>query len=133
MRMMATATASTAGMVKLRLMLSHEVLRQASSGPTAVSSSKKSVIGVITRLKNGGPTVILVPCTHSLRTGKSVPQSTAKQAARRTRLLKRKLDSRETRASSLFSLFRCWRLRTKKNMQVAKHSARKVENQGPME
>ena len=63
-------------------------------------------MGIITLLKKGGPTLILLPSTHSERTGKSVPQSTAKQAARRMRLLKRKLDSRETRESSWLSLRR---------------------------
>src|SRR5947209_356829 len=41
-----------------------------------------------------------------MTTGKSVPQRTAKQLARRMRLLKRKLDSRETTLSNFTSLFR---------------------------
>ena len=57
-------------------------------------------MGMFTLLKNGGPTLILLPETHSERTGKSVPHSTAKQAASRIRLLNRKLDSRETSESS---------------------------------
>jgi hypothetical protein len=42
--------------------------------------------------------------TYSERTGKSVPQRTVKQAASRTRLLKRKLDSRLTRDSRWWSV-----------------------------
>ena len=110
----AAATAATVGHRKFRFKLSSDVLRHASSGPTAVSSNSSIVMGSITRLKNGGPTVIFVPVTHSESTGKSVPHSTAKQAARSTRLLNRKLDSRDTNDSSLFSLFSSPRLRTKK-------------------
>src|SRR5690349_8898399 len=101
------ATAPTAGHRKLRLMLAIEVLRQASSGPSAVSNKSNKAIGTLTRLKNGAPTVILCPCTHSERTGNSVPHSTVKQATSRTRLLKRKLDSRETSDSNRCSLRRC--------------------------
>src|SRR5207248_7429242 len=108
------ATVSSAGIRKLRLTLSTEVLRQASSGPSAVSNSSNMAIGISTRLKNGAPTVTLVPCTHSESSGKNVPQSTVKQAASSKRLLNRKLDSRETSDSSLCSLFSS-RLRTKKN------------------
>src|SRR5438128_12243299 len=90
----AVSSAMAAGIAKLRFTLSNEVLRHASSGPTAVKKSKNSPIGTFTLLKNGGPTVTLLPCTHSESTGKSVPQRTAKQDASKTRLLKRKLDSR---------------------------------------
>jgi len=83
-----------------------EVERHASSGPTPVRKSRKMPIGTATRLKKGGPIVTFDPCTYSLRTGKSVPQRMTKQATRRTRLLKRKLDSRETMDSSRFSLLR---------------------------
>ena len=41
-----------------------------------------------------------------MMTGNSVPQRTAKQLAKRMRLLKRKLDSREMTLSSLTSLFK---------------------------
>src|SRR5271163_1900847 len=88
------------GHAKLRFSASKEVLRQASSGPTPVSSNRKSAIGTFTLLKKGAPTLILLPCTHSDRTGKSVPHSTAKHAASRIKLLNRKLDSRETSESS---------------------------------
>src|SRR5580704_14882115 len=88
------------GHAKFLLSPSREVLRQASSGPTPVRNRRNSAIGTFTLLKNGGPTLIFVPCTHSEKTGNRVPQRTAKQAARRMRLLKRKLDSRETSESS---------------------------------
>src|SRR5512138_3382921 len=113
----ATTTAPTNGHMKLRRRLSTEVLRHASSGPTAVSSNKSRATGTFTLLKNGGPTVTFVPCTHSERMGNSVPQSTVKQASSKSRLLNRKLDSRDTRDSSLCSLFRCDLFLKKKNAQ----------------
>ena len=65
--------------------------------------------------------------------GKSVPQSTVKQATSRRRLLNKKLDSRETRDSSLCSLLRCDLFFTKKNTQVASVSAINTTNQSPIE
>src|ERR1700722_13523721 len=80
------------GHAKFRRKASKEVLRQASSGPTPVSSSKKRAMGILTVLKNCGPMLILLPRTHS--------DSTGKQAANRIKLLNMKLDSRETSESS---------------------------------
>src|SRR4051812_28906385 len=101
-----TAAAITIGTVKLRFRLPRDVLRHASSGPTPVRMSSSSPTGIITRLKNGGPTVTFVPCTHSERMGKSVPHSTVKHATKKMTLLKRKLDSREASASRRCSDFR---------------------------
>ncbi len=84
-------------------MLLKEALRQASSGPIPVRKRRKSPIGSATRLKKGAPTVTLLPCTYSEMMGNSVPHRMVKQAASSTRLLKRKLDSRETSDSSLCS------------------------------
>src|SRR5579862_6425453 len=125
--------APSAGHKKLRFKLSSDVLRHASNGPSAVSSSNSNATGIFTRLKNGGPTVTFVPCTHSESTGKSVPQSTVKHATSRSRLLNRKLDSRETSDSSLCSLRRADLFFTKKKTQVAKIRARKATNQSPIE
>src|SRR5580658_5747342 len=79
------------GHAKFRFSPSREVFLQASKGPTPVRKSRNNAIGTITLLKNGGPTLIFVPSTHSEKTGKSVPQRTAKHAARRIRLLNKKL------------------------------------------
>src|SRR5260370_14738376 len=87
-------------------MLSVEVFRQASSGPTPVKNSSNSPIGMFTLLKNGAPTLMRFPVNHSENTGKSVPERTATQETSRIRLLNKKLDSRETIESSWFSLFR---------------------------
>src|SRR6516225_3713031 len=92
----AVSTASAVGITKFRRTRSSEVLRHASSGPTTVSTSRNNLIGTLTRLKNRGPTVTFDPVTHSDNTGNSVPHSTAKQATSSTRLLNRKLDSRDT-------------------------------------
>src|SRR5271154_4935582 len=100
---MPATTPPPSGHAKFLRNASKDVLRQASRGPTPVRRSKNSAIGTVTLLKNGGPTLILLPCTHSDSTGNSVPHKIAKQAASSTRLLKRKLDSRETSESSWLS------------------------------
>src|SRR5215471_880138 len=100
------AKPSVLGHKKLRFRLSVEVLRHASNGPTPVRNSNSSPSGMFTLLKNGAPTLMREPVNHSEKTGKSVPERTATQATRRTRLLNRKLDSRETSESSWFSLLR---------------------------
>jgi cytochrome c-type biogenesis protein CcmF len=46
-----------------------------------------SIFGTFTVLKNGGPTVTLVPFTHSEMIGNTVPQSTANAMPHSTRLL----------------------------------------------
>ena len=80
-----------------------EALRQAISGPMPVSASRKSPSGTLTRLKKGGPTVILVPRTASDRIGNSVPQSTEKAMPTSARLLNRNAASRLSIDSSLAS------------------------------
>src|SRR5258708_373292 len=88
------------GQPKLRFRLSPEVLRQASSGPTPVRKRIASPTGIMILLKNGAPTLMRLLVNHSEKTGKSVPERTAMQATRKSRLLKRKLDSREIIESS---------------------------------
>jgi hypothetical protein len=74
--------------------------RHAISGPMPVSSSSSSPSGTFTWLKNGGPTVTLVPRTASEMTGNSVPHSTANAMTIRIRLLNRNAASRLTMDSS---------------------------------
>src|SRR5215470_7583507 len=93
------ATAVPAGPAKFRFMLSLEVLRQASSGPTPVRSINNKPNGIFTLLKNGAPTLMRDPVNHSEKTGNNVPDKTATQATSSTRLLNKKLDSRDTRES----------------------------------
>src|SRR2546422_76003 len=57
-------------------------------------------IWMFTWLKNGGPTVTLVPCTSSDRIGNSVPHNTENAIPTNSRLLNRKLASRLTIDSS---------------------------------
>ena len=75
-------------------------LRQASSGPTPVSSSNVSPIGSIHLLKNGGPTVSRSPLSASLSVGYIVAKSTKKAENRRIQLFARNAASRETQESS---------------------------------
>src|SRR5438270_8551719 len=132
MSTMAAAIEIMAGTAKFRRRLSSEVFRHESNGPSAVSSRSPRKMGMVTRLKNGGPTVTLVPWANSERRGKSVPHRMVKHAARSKRLLNKKLDSRETTASSLFSLFRCLRFLMKKKRQTTKIRPRKIPNQFPI-
>ena len=69
--------------------------------PVSPSSSRPS--GTFTRLKNGGPTVILVPRTSSERIGNSVPHSTENAMPTSSRLLNRNAASRLTTDSSCTS------------------------------
>src|ERR1700746_3773080 len=98
--------AAVSGPWKLRLMLSVEVLRHASNGPTPVRNINIRPSGIFTLLKKGAPTLMREPVNHSENTGKSVPESTATHATSKTKLLNRKLDSRDTNESSWFSLFK---------------------------
>ncbi len=91
---------NNSGQPKLRFRLSSEVLRHASSGPTPVRNKSSKPMGIFTLLKNGVPTLMRSPVNHSEKTGKSVPDSTAMQDTSKIKLLKRKLDSRETMESS---------------------------------
>ena len=91
---------------KLRFMLSVEVLRHASSGPTPVKNISSKPSGIFTLLKNGAPTLMRDPVNHSEKTGNSVPDNTATHATSKTRLLNKKLDSRDTSESNWFSLFK---------------------------
>src|SRR5580698_2428583 len=130
---MAVVTMAALGRIKLRRMLLKEALRHARSGPIPVRKSRKRPIGRATRLKKGAPTVTLLPCTYSEMMGKSVPHRMVKQAASSTRLLNRKLDSRETSDSSLCSDLRWSRCLRKVNRQIASTIARKAVNQVPIE
>src|ERR1044071_4827167 len=64
--------------------------------------------------------------------GKSVPQSTAKHAPSSSRLLNRKLDSRETSDSNWFSERRWSRFKIKKTRQTKAVMPRNPANQVPM-
>src|SRR3954470_15443598 len=127
------ARPATIGTVKLRFRLPRDVLRQANSGPTPVKTSSSNPTGIITRLKNGGPTVTFVPCTHSDRIGNSVPQRTVKHATRKITLLNRKLDSRDTNDSNRCSDCRWLVFFKKKNRHTANVSPRKIRNHVPIE
>src|SRR5713101_6153448 len=105
----ATAPAAmpmASGQPKLRFKLSVDVFLQASSGPTPVKKRISKPMGIFTRLKYGAPTLMRLPVNYSEKTGNRVPERTATQATTNSKLLNRKLDSREMTESSWFSLFR---------------------------
>src|SRR5262249_50243744 len=93
-----------AGQRKFFLRLLQVARRQAMTGPTPIRNSSTKPSGALTLLKNGGPTVIFTPRTHSEMTGNTVPQKTAKAMPTRIRLVKRKADSGDSNESSSFSL-----------------------------
>ena len=95
-----------AGIVKARRRLPIEERRHASSGPTPVTNRTASPIGIMTGLNHVSSTVILIPVNHSDKTGSIVPNSTAKHAATKSRLLNMKPLSRDAYDSSSFSVFR---------------------------
>ena len=82
------------GSMNCRRRLAAEAFRQAISGPMPVSPSSRRPSGTFTRLKNGGPTVILVPRTASDRIGNSVPHRTENAIPTSSRLLNRNAASR---------------------------------------
>ena len=105
-RAAAVARVPSPGHWKFLRRLSIEVRRQANSGPTPVRNSRKMPIGTMRRLNQTASREIFSLANFSVITGNSVPHRTAKQLARRIRLLNRKLDSRETTLSSSDSLLR---------------------------
>src|SRR5271165_128140 len=104
--MMPQMIPTSRGHPKFLFKLSLEVLRHASNGPTPVRNNIASPTGIITLLKNGAPTLIREPENHSEKTGNRVPERTAVHATKNSRLLNRKLDSRDTIESNWFSLLR---------------------------
>src|ERR1035441_6008008 len=70
---------------------------------------------------------------NSDKIGKNVPHNIVKQTTSKSRLLNRKLDSRETSDSSLCSLFRCDRFPIRKKVQTARVKPMKTRNQVPIE
>ena len=61
--------------------------RHAINGPIPVNNNSKRPSGMLTVLKKGGPTVILVPRTASLIIGNSVPHKTENAIPTKIRLL----------------------------------------------
>src|SRR5690242_11873932 len=99
-------SAATPGQRNERFRLSSELRLHAISGPTPVSSSNAKPIGTLTPSKYALSTLIFSSVRISDTTGNRVPQSTEKQLATSSRLLNRKLDSRDKTLSSLLALFR---------------------------
>src|SRR5580698_1766504 len=69
----------------------------------------------------------------SVSFGNQVPKSTTMQRMTKSRLLNRKLDSRDTIDSSLCSLFRCDLFLKKKKQNTARVIRRNQPNHSPME
>ena len=75
------------GTRKLRRMTSALALRHGTSGPMPVRSSSATPIGAATVSKKPRPTLIRLPWTSSVTTGKSVPQMIANASPTSRRLL----------------------------------------------
>src|SRR5688572_7618391 len=96
-----------------------------------VSPNSKRPSGTLTVLKNGGPTVIFVPRTHSLRIGKNVPQSTENEMPTSRRLLYRNAASRLTMLSSSALASRSLSLVVTRYAVVPDATMRNAANQPP--
>src|SRR5215469_3196538 len=81
------AIPANVGNANWRFKLATEARRQAIKGPMPVSSNNNKPSGILTALKNGGPTVILEPRTASDRIGNSVPQRTENAMPTNNKLL----------------------------------------------
>src|SRR6201994_5140037 len=133
MSTIAVVTIAAPGRMKLLRMILNDGLGHANSGPMPVRNKRNKPIGSATRLKKGAPTVTLLPCTYSEMIGNRVPHRIVKQAASSTRLLNRKLDSRDTSDSSLCSDLSWSRCLRKVKRQIDSTITRKEGNQVPIE
>ena len=119
------------GRVKFRTNAWLDVLRHANNGPIPVKSKSRSPMGTFTWLKKGAPTVIFSPLTASDKTGKIVPQNTAKQMTRKITLLKRNPLSLDVKDSILFSDFRMGSRTRIRTVQTTRIKAIKPRKTGP--
>src|SRR6185437_9937035 len=87
--------------------------------------------GAFTVSKNGGPTVILTPRTASDRTGKSVPQKTAKAMPINTKLLNRNAASRDRYDSISAGVRNCLTRESNSAVYATTTVNRKVKKNGP--
>ena len=129
----ATTMPASTGLRKLRVRFSADARRHAMSGPTPIRNSRERKIGILTRLKNGAPTLTLTPRTASDRSGKTVPKKTVKAAATRNRLFRRNMDSRETTESSTPSARRRSTREASSENDPRSTSARKARKKTPIE
>ncbi len=90
------STASAAGHWSRWRSSSVDALRQGSTGATAIKNSRATTIGMVMRSKYGLPTEMRWPLMASASNGKTVPSSTTKAKAAKSRLLARKAPSRDT-------------------------------------
>src|SRR5438445_4454626 len=119
------------GPAKFRCRFFGVARRQAMIGPTPVKNSRNRPSGALTRLKNGGPTVIFTPRTHSEITGNTVPQKIVKQMPSRIRLLNRNAASREKNDSSWFSERSSGNRHTTKAIATTSSKPRNHKKNGP--
>src|SRR5437773_3790281 len=106
--------------------------RQAITGQIPARVIRPKAIGTVTWLKNGAPTVIFTPRTASERIGKRVPQRMAKAAPTSSRLLNRKVLSRDTKESRRASLLRSGRRYRSRPTATTTQKPRKPANTGPI-
>ena len=100
-----SASVTATGRVSARRTDAHVAERHGSSGPTPIRKISASISGPFTRLKNGSPTVMVVPVANSEMSGKTTPHSVTNAMPSSSRLFTRKAVSRE-RADSRFEALR---------------------------
>ena len=109
---MPSASAAAAGSRKLRRALAAVALRHAITGPIPLSSTSVIASGTVYLSNHGGPSARRVPVSASAMSGQNVPQKTTNAIATRTRLLSRKIASRDSSESRRFSERRASRRQT---------------------
>ena len=92
------------GMPNVARRLRSDARRQAITGPTPISRISGRPNATTKKLKNGALTVIFSPVTASEMSGNVTPHSTANARPTNSRLLNRKVASRETSDSMRCSL-----------------------------
>src|SRR2546422_6957710 len=81
-----------------------------------VKNSRKSPIGMLTLLKKGAPTLILVPCTHSESTGKSRSEEHTSELQSRLHLVCRLLLEKK-KNRTLYTVSKA------KEVEIKRHNA----------
>ncbi len=106
-------------------------MRHAITGPIPLSRTSTIASGTVYWSNHGGPSARRVPVSASAINGQNVPQKTTNAIATRTRLLSRKIASRESSESSRFSERSSLRRRTTRPIELAIRTPMKITNGTP--
>src|SRR3990167_465558 len=125
------SAAPAAGVRKFLAKFDPVAFRHEMAGPTPVSTRRMRKSGMVTRLKNCGPTLIRVPFTISYIVGKQVPNRIANARPSRITLLNRNTASRDRNDSILRSDLNAPYRHTIRPVAKAAQEPRKTRNIPP--